>query len=138
MFDSDDAGVLPWNTTKTGVDVHSPSFRSARLKMITMMRPVIDFLNKLDAEKEDQAALARPLETAVKVSRGVDLARLRARSVFLSPRPRIERRAPDTGRIQYSKRLEEINRVKKRLRVSSFKEVGEKTFEYYLKMECGG
>ena len=53
FFDSDNTGLLPWNTTKTGVDADSPIFRAVRLAMITLMRPVIDFLNKLDKEKEE-------------------------------------------------------------------------------------
>ena len=36
------------------------------------------------------------------------------------------------GNIQYSKPLEEINLIKELLDVSSNKEVGEKTFDYYL------
>ena len=43
FFDCDDAARLPWNTTKTGVDLDSPIYRSVRLTMLTMMRPVIDF-----------------------------------------------------------------------------------------------
>ena len=51
-FDSDDAGKLPWNTTKTGVDTDSRVYKSVRETMLVMMRPVIDFLNKLDGEKD--------------------------------------------------------------------------------------
>ena len=52
FFHSVDASLLPWNTTKTGVDADSAIYRSVRQKMIILMRPVIDFLNKLKEEKE--------------------------------------------------------------------------------------
>lgn len=49
-FDSDDPSSLPWNTTKTGLNTDSPVYRATKLHMITMMRPVIDFLNRLKGE----------------------------------------------------------------------------------------
>lgn len=39
------------------------------------------------------------------------------------------------GNIQYSKPIEEIELVKELLNISSNKEVGEKTFDYYLNNE---
>ena len=43
-FSSEDAYLLPWNTTKTGVDVDSPIFKAARQSMIEMMQPVTTWL----------------------------------------------------------------------------------------------
>ena len=40
-------------------------------------------------------------------------------------------------RIQYSKPADEVDRAKVLLNVGSFKEVGEKTFEYYMTYEGG-
>jgi len=136
VFDSDDASKLPWKTTKTGVDADSPSFRAVRLKMITLMRPVIDFLNRLDAEKDREAGDPKPLAAAVNQAKPVVLEDVRSRPTFLAPKPLVVPRGPEMGRIQYSKPLEQIKRVRRQLKAKSYKEIGEKTFEYYLKMEC--
>lgn len=136
FFDSDDARLLPWNTTKTGVDADSPRFRAVRLEMIEVMRPVIDFLNKLDAEKDKEETDDKPLEAAVRAAKVAKVSEVSTHTRFLAPKPAPSPRPARTGRIQYSKPLDEIDRVKRALKVRSFKAVGEKTFEYFLEMEC--
>lgn len=64
LFFSTDAGKLPWNTMKTGVNPDSPIFQDARREMIALMRPIIDFLNRLDKEKEEDED-DRPLSRLV-------------------------------------------------------------------------
>lgn len=135
LFDSDDAGRLPWNTTKTGVDADSSSFRAVRLEMINLMRPVIDFLNKLKEEKESEAD-SKPLEEAVQNAVMAKVSVVKTSKVFTAPKPKTRRVESNLGRIQYNKPLEEIEQVKKCLNVSTLREVGEKTFDYFLQMEC--
>lgn len=134
FFDSDDAALLPWNTTKTGVDTDSPRFRRVRLEMITLMRPVIDFLNKLDTEKEGEGD--KPLEVAVEAAESTTLSEVEGRKRFAAPKPAPSPRPPRTGRISYYKLYDQIDRVKAVLKVGTNRQVGEKTFEYYLEMEC--
>lgn len=132
FFDSDDAGLLPWNTPKTGVDADSPRFKSVRLEMVTLMRPVIDFLNRLDSEKDLEE---RPLEDAIEKAKMVKLSEIRKSTTFVAPKSLLRAKS-DLGRIQYSKPWDEIERAKDALKVSTLKEVGEKTFEYFYRMEC--
>lgn len=135
FFDSDVTSSLPWNTTKTGVDVDSDIYQSVRLEMITLMRPVLDFLNQLASERTEEATDPGPLEQTVATA---ELSRLDALvdcDSFIAPR-RIVRQESNTGRIQYSKPLDEIQVVQNTLGVSTYKDVGEKTFEYFLRMEC--
>ena len=54
LLSSIDAGLLPWNTMKTGVNPDSPIYQDARREMIALMRPVIDFLNRLDKENDEE------------------------------------------------------------------------------------
>lgn len=132
FFDSDDASRLPWNTTKTGVDYESRYYQAVRLEMITLMRPVIDFTNGLAAEIGEDV---RPLEAALETAQSKDLSVLPVQEVFRA----VERPVPpalQTGRIQYSKPLEQIKKVKDALGVYSYKDVGEKTFEYFYSAEC--
>ena len=136
FFDSDDAGLLPWNTTKTGVDADSPTFRAVRLAMITLMRPVIDFLNKLDQEKDDMTTDYKPLGEAVENASAASVTDVPTSGRFMAPKPTPKPRLPRTGRIQYNKPVDQIDKVKKSLKVSSGKEVGEGTFDYYYNREC--
>lgn len=138
FLDSDDAGLLPWNTTKTGVDTDSPLFRSLRLRMIILTRPVINFLNKLKDEKaaaDDERDLT-PLEATLRSAASASPSEAIAATTFRAPKPDPVPRPPRTGTISYSKPVEQIRRLKKALRVGSNKAVGEKTFEYFLEMEC--
>ncbi len=136
FFDSDNAALLPWNTTKTGVDADSKIFRAVRLEMISIMRPVVDFLNKLSREVESEEA-EKPLLEAVETALPAELQVLEDRAVFQAPRPEVVmRRGPRTGVISYRKTLEEIKKVKQTLGVWTQKEVGERTFEYFYELEC--
>lgn len=133
FFDCDDAGLLPWNTTKTDMDEDSLRYRAVRLEMISLMRPVIDFLNRLDAEKDRDE---NPLEAAIESTSAARLSDVRKASAFVSPEPDAVQVQPRVGHISYSRPLDEIERVKQVLNVATHREVGEKTFEYFFKMEC--
>jgi hypothetical protein len=131
FFDSRNASLLPWNTTKTGVDSDSPRYRATRLKMIGLTRPVINFLNRLDAEKSKDLTDDKPLEAAVKLAKPTRLEDIPARSLFRAPKPGAVRVFPQMGRIQYFRPEEKIRHVQKALKVSTLKDVGEKTFDYF-------
>jgi hypothetical protein len=133
-FDCRDASRVPWTTTKNGLDRDSPVWRSARQRMISMMRPVIDFLNELDSEhdREGSAQTGATLASKVGTARPVAVADLSSRGVFLYPKAT---KAPRVGNVNYSRSREELARAKRALGVSSYREVGERTFEYWVKAE---
>jgi hypothetical protein len=71
FFDSDDASLLPWTTTKTSVDGDASIYKAVRLEMLSLMRPVLDFLRQLATEKShkelgkiEESALEKALENA--------------------------------------------------------------------------
>lgn len=138
-FDSDDPGRLPWNTTKTGLDIDSPVYRATKLEMMKLMLPVKNFLDRLKKEKEDikDETESGPLEQIVEESDVADLEEVKWRSVFTMPKvpERPVRRGPVMQRIQYHKPLNQVNQVKKALKARSFKQVGEKTFDYFYNAE---
>ena len=107
-----------------------------RLEMIKLMRPVIDFLNRLDAEKGQEMSDDKPLESLVKVAMPKELKEIGQRSLFLAPQPTKQKLAPETARIQYSRPLREVRKAQKALKVRSLREVGEKTFDYFYEREC--
>jgi hypothetical protein len=133
-FHSDSAARLPWNTTKSGLDTESPVYQSTRLEMVGAMRQVIDFLNKLDAEIDAGEDF---LMTAIKAAKLVKIAEIPQEQTFIFPTPRAARPKPKSNIIRYSKPAEEIDLVKELLGVTTAKEVGEGTFDYYLSMEGG-
>jgi Histidine kinase-, DNA gyrase B-, and HSP90-like ATPase len=140
FFDSDDPSSLPWNTTKTGLNEDSPGYQAVRLEMIAMMRPVFNFLNKLDKEKEEEEedVEAKQLEKMVKAAKPAKLTEIQKREVFQAPERKTVPARPQVRvqKIQYSKPAGEVEEVKRKLRVTSFKEVGERTFEYFYENEC--
>jgi hypothetical protein len=138
FMESNDAGRLPWNTTKTGVDADSEVFRNVRREMLQVMRPVIDFLNRLDAEKDrEEDEGPGPLTVAVEAAKAVPLSKTTPSASFISPEPKAKGKPkPATGRIQYSKPVSEINAVKEALDVTTYVEVGELTFDYFYGLEC--
>lgn len=135
-FDSDDASFLPWNTTKNGVDLDSHVYRSIRLEMINIMGPVMAFLRKLAKEKEEEYGDVGPLEEALHSAMQANLTEVEVTNTFVAPKPVSRPELPSTGHIQYYMPLEKVNGVKRVLKVHTFKAVGEKTFEYFFKMEC--
>jgi len=133
-FDSDDPGRLPWNTTKTGIDTDSAVYRATRLEMMRLMRPVVDFLNRLKDEKQLREEGAGPLEIMVETAKSTPLSDISTRKVFNAPTPPLPKK-PKVQRIQYDRPLEQVEKVMQALKVNSFKAVGEKTFDYFYANE---
>lgn len=132
FFRSDDPAQLPWNTTKTGVDTASPVYRSVRPKLIIGMRPVIDALNikGKDKSKVDDAidqAIPLPLE---KIKRSSKFELLVKESGAVADEPKEQT-------ISYRKPIEQIVQVKKLLSKRSNREIGEETFDIFLRRQSG-
>ena len=138
FFDSDDASQLPWNTTKTGVDLDAPKFRAVRLQMIRLMRPVIDFLNRVHEERPRETGDPLPLEQSIDAARPMRLRDVSLRDAFAAPARRVEATPPAHGRIAYVRPLEQIRRAQDILKVATYRAVGEKSFDYFYRLECGG
>ncbi len=137
-FECEDASKLPWNTTKSSIDTDSPLYKAVRLEMIKLMRPIIDFLNLLDreVEAERQTGAPTPLNDEVESAQAVPLASVAVSPRFVAPVARGPRAKPATRRIQYSRPTEQVEKAMEQLNVSTFTAVGEKTFDYYYRLEC--
>lgn len=135
-FDCDDGGLLPWTTTKTGVDADSPIYKAVQQEMIEMTRPVLTFLTNLAKEKA-AAASVRPLEHAITTARATQVQTVTKPHAFVSPLPARAPSGPKMQKIQYIKPATEVEKAKQLLKVQSFTAVGEKTFEYFMRYEAG-
>ncbi|MGZ5444262.1 MAG: ATP-binding protein [Thermoanaerobaculia bacterium] len=133
--DSVDASLLPWNTTKTGVDSDSLVYQRLLQSIISVTRPVIDFLNALDAEKGTDDPVLSPIVADAVPTR---IAEVSGSSVF---EVRVATAAPQAPRpdptISYRRDRERVNAVRAALGVKSNREVGERTFDYFYDLECG-
>lgn len=135
-FTSEDASLLPWNTTKTGVDTDSAIFQAAKQEMTNMMRPVTQWLRKLAGEETDDGELHQVLNEAMRQS--MTIAELResvAEQHFKAPKP-TRNAKPDEASIQYKMPRDRVEKVKEYMGADSNSEVGRQTFEYYYSMEC--
>ncbi|WP_420575370.1 ATP-binding protein [Ekhidna sp.] len=142
FFDAENAELLPWNTTKTGMDLDSPVYKAVRMQMIEMMKPVMTLMNILKKEKEgDTPEDERVFNNLVTSLRPVPLSevmtdenKLPDSFSFPTPVPK-EKKTQKGTRILYYKPSDEVNKVKEKLGITSNAEVGERTFEYFVDME---
>lgn len=128
-FDSESPHALPWNTTKTSVDIDAKSYVHTRQEMFKSARPVIDFLNALNAENDEEED-QRPLSIALNSTKASSIGQKFKAGTFANPKPRPKKNAgPKLTSISYKKPVAEVERLKDALNVSSNKEVGEASFE---------
>jgi hypothetical protein len=138
FFDCDDASLLPWNTSKTDVALDSPLFQSTRQQMIAMARNVIDFLNKLKQENDlkDQTGKT-PLLDQINKAQPADLDGLKRQLLFAAPKIPYYPPPPQTKSISYRKPIDQVAKARRALKATSLREIGERTFDYFYKAECG-
>lgn len=131
-FDSEDSSRVPWNTTKTDVDIDSPVWQRGFTRMIEMMRPVVTFLNELDQDIDENTRENIPLFQHVTQASTIKAERITGRSDFVAPKRGSIRFRPKSVKIQYSKLIEDVEFLKDTLDVGSARAVGEKTFDLIL------
>jgi hypothetical protein len=140
FMDSDDASTLPWNTTKTGVDTDNAIFRSVRREMLTLMRPVIDFLNKVkeetEAAKRDDRP-AGPLANAVAKASLMPIDRAKTATVFMAPKAPPPKPAKPMAHFNFQVPKSRADQALDESGARSYRELGELTFDYYYKNEVG-
>jgi Histidine kinase-, DNA gyrase B-, and HSP90-like ATPase len=142
QFDCDDSSKLPWTTTKTGVDQGSKIYRAALIQMRIAMREVIVFLRaraKEDALFKGQIIPNRLINTEIEstIREGlVSFDVLPVNEKFIGPSPAPVGPRPTTTSIQYTALVRDVEKIKASLGVSTNREVGEETFNYYKSYEC--
>jgi hypothetical protein len=136
FFECEDPSRIPWNSTKTSVDLESPFYKKARQMMIAAARPVIDFLNLLDAESDsDEQPLLEAVNAAPSEPVAVILETESEDKSFLG---RGIKSASDPNRpvrIAYYKPLQQVKEVRDKLNVTTNKQAGAETFDYYYEYE---
>lgn len=136
FFYSKQPHLLPWTTTKRGLNRESAIYQEARNRMIGVARPVLNFLNKMYPSDPSPQPKERKITELVKQTD--------TRTITSKPASTFEiklyeeKLEPPTIRVQYDAYVKEIEKAKKCLRKRSWsaRKVGEYTFHHFLKTEC--
>jgi hypothetical protein len=139
FFESKAPSFLPWNTSKTSVDTDSQLFQSVKLKMIDLMRPIIDFLNDVHTESKDYHSKKLEelyLENEMKSASLKNYLDIKKSSRFTPHIHRQKVKESNEVVIRYIRSEDRVEKLKKFFKVSSPKQVGEKTFDYTYDREC--
>lgn len=138
FFSADNSSLLPWNTTKTNLDLDSPLYITIRTEMIDMMRAVIKCLNRMKKEREDENPEDnRPLSNAVAVAKEVVIDKLKTnimKNVFVYPNVVPSKKSDDIA-INFKVSRSHFEEVKEHLNATSRREVGELVFDYFYNNE---
>ncbi|MES2113098.1 MAG: ATP-binding protein [Bacteroidota bacterium] len=144
FFEANDSSMLPWNTTKTGMDMDSPYYKEVRSKMINMTRQVMDLLDKLKEEKEkgnpeDSQTLNKEVERSLNSPKPVlEVLKetVNLNSSFHYPKALFNPiKKSKAVRITYQVSPERLEAVKQSLGESNPNDIGLKTFDYYYDNE---
>ena len=130
FFESQDPDVLPWNTTKTGLDIEAPAYRQVRQDMFAALKQVIEFLNALDTETGNPG----PLTASVTQAPQISLMSLPTSETFSYTASPVQT-GPTLARISYQQDAQLVESVRERLNARNNREVGELTFKYFVDSE---
>ena len=138
LLEAEDPNNLPWNTAKNGMDEDSSAYRAIFQKIVTLMRSVIDFLNKLHDEQtnyKNEKISETPLQDALGEAQSRSLLQITSEDVeqtFISPKPAEPQKTDsDIVWIRYNVPVEIYDAVQQNLGLEKASEVGRKTFEYF-------
>jgi hypothetical protein len=136
FFFCPDPSLLPWTTTKRGLNLESRVFQSARKEMNLAGKPVLTFLNNMyptepaeEIPERNMADLLVPADIATLTSR--------AEAPFTT-RHKGTARKKSTVSVQYKAEKVDVERIRKRLDDPdlSVSKIGFHTFLYFLEQEC--
>lgn len=145
FFTSDSPAALPWATTKTEIDASSDVYRNALAKMRSVLRQFATFTNELDKEREQfeesEGKTPQAIENALNGAKlksvsdaPVGRFRVPERSEHA---PRTTQARPRTTSIQFPADTSRVNELKKALRLTTNRQIGEEAFERLYADEIG-
>lgn len=137
FLDAEDASLLPWNTTKTGVDVDTDVWRNTYLAMRLAMRPIIDFLNKV-ADEQEKPEAERYLAKAMSMAPLQTVRSLTRVGSFSSPNPPRGPKPPPMTSIQFSRLKSKVDELRDYYGAQSNSELGGMLFDESYDANCGG
>ncbi|MYE25503.1 MAG: hypothetical protein F4Y01_16455 [Gammaproteobacteria bacterium] len=138
FFDCDDAGKVPWNTTKTGLDDAATVWQQAYDRMIEHSRSVFEFLNELANDvAEHGGERSRLLKALTDDTVLTDVGEFGAVDQRFEWDKEPRKLAPKTIGIHYWREESKIEALKGILGVGSAKAVGENSFDWMYRTRVG-
>jgi hypothetical protein len=136
FFESTNPLLLPWRTTKRGVNTDSMAYQRIRPEMAAAARPIITFLNDMYPSDIPEELSERAVAEGI---RAVDLRSFanRPRTEFLVSKRRPRTPGKETVSIQYNASKRDVERIKKATRQPrlSASKIGEYTFTHFVEHE---
>ncbi|MER8488959.1 ATP-binding protein [Mesorhizobium australicum] len=134
FFVSYDAELLPWNTTKSGLNEDSAIWQEAKRYMVSVGRQVVTFLDGRYTDEGTEIP-SKDLQTAAGNRQNIISAAAPERRAFEAP----TRPPPVWTRIQYDAKISDLKLITNYLRkpYMSGADVGRHTFSHFLKNEVG-
>lgn len=131
---SQNPSMLPWSTTKRGINTDSYLYQTIRSEMGVLGRPVTGFLNKLYPSEPVESPMEREMVKGL-TAQSLDVATQGTERPFEPKRK--GRKASEQISIQYKVNKSDHAKAARALGNPSLpgKEVGERTFRYFLKHE---
>jgi hypothetical protein len=131
--------LLPWNTTKTGLDLDSPVYRTVRGEMYKALQSVAAVLNRQKAEvaqedEQGEGPVTKALESAPEL-RVSQLEESVTTYTAPPPPPRRPSSPPLNVSVQYSVDRTVLRRVLVYTKLTSAAQVGKMTFDYFVRHE---
>jgi hypothetical protein len=135
FFVAENAERLPWTTTKSAINEDSEVWQQAKRKMAAVGRTVISFLDNRYTDEGTELASKELQEVSKAATVSVVKAAAQQQS-FVPPKPKL---APQTTRIQYDARVDQIKSIAKYLKRPSMSgsDIGRYTFNHFLRNEVG-
>lgn len=131
--------LLPWNTTKTGVDQDSRVWRVVQSRMKIALQQVVSVINRMKTERQSaEDPDEMPITVAVGRAQSVAIGELQPSPTVVAPPPpprRLPRPPKTVQRIQYDVPFSRYQRVAATLGLSVISEVGRRTFDYFFDRE---
>jgi len=142
FFESKNGDVLPWNTTKDGINFNSDVYQNVLLHMQTEMKPILSLLKDLGIEttryNKDPDNVERIIYDSISKllddKNKINLTMSISEQKLIIPNyklPSIRK----MGTITYSKPIEELQEMMEHLGVSTYCDVGLITYNYYKENE---
>jgi len=142
FFDSKNAELLPWTTTKTGLDSDSSVYKATSFEMKKIIKKITPFLRERakqesDYKKEiiDNNPLTKLIEENANEKNIIELKSNTNNNKtfkYIADNPQNIEDIPNGGTVSYWKSNDELDKLKKYLDLSTNKDIGKYTFDYFL------
>lgn len=139
FFESKVPSFLPWNTSKTSIDTESPMYQNVKLNMMSLTRPVINFLNKVHDESGaylNNELSEKYLQNQIDSATLKNYLKVKTSSKFSAPVQKQKPKKVNEVKISYMRTKAKVEKLRRFFKVKSQKQVGEKTFDYTYNREC--